>query len=318
MSQSNISTIKITRIFGQYTGTLFGLLALCLFLSLVNENFMKTSNLLNITEQVSYIAITAFGMTAVLIIANIDLSVGSIMGLAGTAMALALQMNIPAPLCLLIAIGVGILCGLFNGVLTAYLAIPAFIVTLATMGIFRGIIYSLTKGSSISIQNDLILAIGMERFLKIPIAVWLLAFFAIFAYFLLEHLKWGRKTYIMGGNYEAARHVGVNVKKMTMQVFMLSGFMAAIGGIIATSRVWSAQPNLGIAWELDAIAAAVLGGTSLTGGKGRILGTLIGALIIGVINNGMNLLSIEAYYQPIVKGFVILLAVWVDVKSQKS
>ncbi len=317
MSQINISPIRITKIFGQYTGTLLGLFALCLFLSLANENFMKASNLLNITEQVSYIAITAFGMTAVLIIAHIDLSVGSIMGLAGTVMALALQMHIPAALCLLIAISIGILCGAFNGVLTAYLAIPAFIVTLATMGIFRGIIYSLTKGSSVAIKSDFILAIGMDRFLGIPIAVWLLGFFAILAYFLLEHLKWGRKAYIMGGNREAARHVGVNVKKMTLQVFMLSGFMAAIGGIIATSRVWSAQPNLGIAWELDAIAAAVLGGTSLTGGKGRILGTLIGALIIGVINNGMNLLSIEAYYQPIVKGFVILLAVWVDVKSQK-
>ncbi len=312
-----IYSIKRTKILGQYTGTLFGLFVLCIFLSIANENFMKTNNLLNIIEQVSYIAITAFGMTVVLIIANIDLSVGSIMGLAGTIMALALQMNIPAPLCLLLAIMVGMFCGLLNGFLIAYLTIPAFIVTLATMGTFRGSIYSLTKGRSIVIKDDFILSIGMERFLGIPISVWLLIFFALMAYFLLEHFKWGRKTYIMGGNYEAARYVGIDVKKMTLQVFMFSGVMAAIGGVIATSRVWSAQPNLGVAWELDAIAAAVLGGTSLTGGKGRVLGTLIGALIIGVINNGMNLLSIEAYYQPIVKGFVILLAVWIDVKSHK-
>ncbi|MFV0321940.1 MAG: ABC transporter permease [Alphaproteobacteria bacterium] len=312
------SSKKITKIFGQYTGTLFGLFALCLFLAIANQNFLKPNNLMNIIEQVSYIAITAFGMTAVLIIGNIDLSVGSIMGLAGTVMALALQMSIPAPISLLLAVGVGILCGSFNGFLTAFLSIPAFIVTLATMGIFRGIIYSLTKGRSVPIDNDFILSIGMGRFLGVPISVWLLLIFAIIAYFFLQHLKWGRRAYIMGGNYEAARHVGINVKNMTLQVFIFAGFMASIGGIIATSRVWSAQPNLGIAWELDAIAAAVLGGTSLTGGKGRILGTLIGALIIGVINNGMNLLSVEAYYQPIVKGFVILLAVWVDVKSQAN
>lgn len=309
---------KLSTLFGQYTGTLLGLFLLCLFLSIANNNFLKPNNLLNVIEQVSYIAITAFGMTAVLIIGKIDLSVGSIMGLSGTVMALALQMHIPAPIALLLALVVGVLCGVFNGFFTAFLAIPAFIVTLATMGIFRGIIYSMTKGRSIPIDNDFILGIGMGRFLGVPISVWLLAIFAVIAYFFLQHLKWGRRAYIMGGNEEAARHVGINVNMMTLQIFVFAGFMAAVGGIIATSRVWSAQPNLGIAWELDAIAAAVLGGTSLTGGKGRILGTLIGALIIGVINNGMNLLSVAAYYQPIVKGFVILLAVWVDVKSQSS
>jgi ribose transport system permease protein len=211
----------------------------------------------------------------------------------------------------------GIVLGWVNGALSAMLTIPSFIVTVATMGVFRGLAYITSAGVPISIDDDRFAALGNGSFLGVAIPIWVLAVLLFVNHFVLSRTVFGRKAYLAGGNREAALYSGINLRRLRIAIFMISGLMASIGGVLMTSRLYSAQPNAGMGYELDAIAAAVLGGTSLSGGYGTIVGTLIGALIIGVINNGMNLLSVPYFYQLIVKGVVILVAVCIDVQTKK-
>nr|WP_245590485.1 ribose ABC transporter permease [Aneurinibacillus terranovensis] len=295
---------------------LAGLILLVILFSLTSPHFLKVNNLLNIVAQVSIIAICAFGMTFALIIGGIDLSVGSTIALAGTVAALLLQKNIPFVAVVLLVLIIGVILGAFNGLLVSKANIPSFIVTVATMGIFRGIAYIMTNGLPVSIDNSAFLALGNESFLGIQIPILLLLLLFVINHIILSKTKFGRRAYISGGNEEAAIYAGINVGRLKIWVFIITSVMAAISGLILASRLYSAQPNAANGYELDAIAAAVLGGTSLSGGSGRILGTLIGAIIIGVINNGMNLMNVSYFYQLIVKGFVILIAVYVDVQNK--
>lgn len=301
----------------QYGGILAGLVVLIILFSFSSPHFFQVKNLLNIILQVSIIAICAFGMTYALIIGGIDLSVGSTIALSGTAAALLLQQHIPFVVVVLIVLLLGMVLGAINGVLISKALIPAFIVTVATMGIFRGIAYIVTDGVPITIQNQTFLELGNGDLLGIQIPIYILFALFIINHIILSKTKFGRQAYISGGNEEAALFAGINVDRLKIWIYIITSTMAAISGLILASRLFSAQPNAATGYELDAIAAAVLGGTSLTGGSGRILGTLIGAIIIGVINNGMNLMDVPYFYQLIVKGLVILIAVYIDIKNKK-
>ncbi|SAL54937.1 ribose ABC transporter permease [Caballeronia sordidicola] len=300
-----------------YGGIVVGLIVLCGFFWALSPNFMSVNNLLNVVMQVSIIAILGFGMTYVLLLGDIDLSVGATMALVGTVCAFALEHGASPFMAVLAAMGTGLVLGAINGSLSALLTIPSFIVTVATMGVFRGFAYLTSNGVPISIDNDAFAFLGNGAVLGIPLPIWILAVLLLLNHFVLSRTVFGRKAYLAGGNREAALYSGIDVDRLRIMIFMISGLLASIGGVLMTSRLYSAQPNAGIGYELDAIAAAVLGGTSLSGGYGTITGTLIGALIIGVINNGMNLLSVPYFYQLIVKGIVILVAVCIDVQTKK-
>ncbi|MFG1172812.1 ABC transporter permease [Erwiniaceae bacterium CAU 1747] len=302
----------------QYGGILAGLLVLLVLFSAVNRSFLTVSNLTNILLQVSIIAITAYGMTYVLLLGDIDLSVGSTIALVGTFSALGLSFGLPFLLVLPLSMIAAMAIGFINGSLTALAGIPSFIVTVATMGIFRGVAYVVTDGTPVMIKDETFLAIGNGELFYLPVPVWILLVLLVVNHFILSKTTFGRKIYITGGNKEAAMYSGINVPALKVKVFMIAAVMAGISGMILASRLYSGQPNAALSYELDAIAAAVLGGTSLNGGYGTVIGTLIGALIIGVINNGMNLMNVPYFYQMMVKGMVILIAVYVDVRNKKT
>ena len=301
----------------QYAGIVLSLVALCVFFSLTNDRFLSVANFTNIFQQVAVIAITAFGMTWVILLGEIDLSVGSIIAVAGMVGAQIIGLGWGFAPALVLTLAAGAAMGLFNGVMTAKLLLPSFIVTVATMSIFRGLVSLPTGGAPAMNMDPTWIAIGANSFLGVPIIIWVVLVLFVVNHVALAHTTFGRKTYLTGGNREAALYSGINVDAMKIRIFMISGLMAAISGILLSSRLYSAQTNAGMSYELDAIAAAVLGGTSLSGGVGTMVGTLIGALIIGVLNNGMNMLSVPYFYQLIVKGLVILIAVYLDVRSKQ-
>jgi len=309
---------RSSRIFvRQYGGILAGLLAVIIIFALLSPKFLSVNNMTNILLQVSITAIAAFGMTYVLLLGDVDLSAGSMLALVGTVSALLVNNGIPMLVVLPLALLVGVLLGATNGFLSAVFGLPAFVVTLATLGIYRGITYILTGGIPISVSDDSFLAIGNGDFFGVPNPILILVVLLVLNHFVLSKTVFGHRIYFSGGNREAALYSGINVVKLKIFVFVVMGVMAGVSGLITVSRLYSAQPNAGIGTELDAIAAAVLGGTGLSGGYGTILGTLVGALTIGVINNGMNLLSVPYFYQLIVKGMVILVAVYMDVLNKK-
>ncbi|EPJ5579544.1 TPA: ABC transporter permease [Citrobacter freundii] len=308
----------VRQLFKQYGGILSGMLVLIILFSFMNDSFFTTNNIINIILQVSIIAITAYGMTYVLLLGDIDLSVGSTIALIGTFAALGASWGIPFILLVPLSIIAALVLGLINGGLTALAGIPSFIVTVATMGIFRGIAYIVTDGTPVMIKNDAFLALGNGEFLSVPIPIWILLVLLLVNHFILTKTAFGRKIYITGGNKEAAVYSGINVVSLKIKVFMITAVLAGISGMILASRLYSGQPNSAISYELDAIAAAVLGGTSLNGGYGTVIGTMIGALTIGVINNGMNLMNVPYFYQMVVKGLVILVAVYVDVRNKRK
>jgi ribose transport system permease protein len=302
----------------QYGGILLALIVLAIAFSVMNPRFLSVNNVMNILQQVAVVAVAAYGMTYVILLGEIDLSVGSIIAVAGMVAAQAFALGFGFVPTVLMTLAAGALLGGFNGVLSANLMIPSFIVTVATMGIYRGLVSLPTNGAPAMIENEAWIAIGSESWLGLPIIIWIvLALFAI-NHVVLSRTVFGRRTYLTGGNREAAIYSGIRVDRLKVICFMLSGAMAAISGILLSSRLMSAQTNAGTGYELDAIAAVVLGGTSLAGGVGTMIGTLLGALVIGVINNGMNMLSVPFFFQLIVKGIVILIAVWLDVRSKSA
>lgn len=319
MSKSNsLQTLQNYKIVKNYGGVLLALAVLVILFSFLSPHFLNTNNLLTILSQVSIIAIMAFGMTFVLMIGEIDLSVGSIAALSGLFLGLMLSFGLSGPIAILVALIVGALAGGANGLISARWRIPTFIVTVATMGIFRGIGYSTTDAKPIQIEDEFILFLGNQKvFGVIPVSVLIVIVLLILFHILLSKTKFGRRAKMMGGNRTAAQYVGINTMSLQIKVFMISGIAAAVSGILLTSRLYSAQPNAGTGYELDAIAAAVLGGTSLTGGYGTVFGTFIGALIMGVINNGMNLIGLPYFYQQIVKGLIIIVAVYIDVRNKE-
>lgn len=298
-------------------GILVVLIALVGFMALMAPNFNSVDNLLNIARSISINAILAAGMTFVILTAGIDLSVGSILAVSGVASVMVAMAGVPAPLAILVGIVAGAAAGLINGVLIAYLALAAFIVTLGTMTFLRGLAFTLTDGQPIVDNNLSFKEIGNGYLLGIPIPVYIMLAVYVIAWFVLERTRYGRHVYAVGGNPEAARLAGVNVKRVITSVYVVSGACAGLAGVIFSARVVSAQPNAGMGYELDAIAAVVLGGTSLMGGRGRIVGTLIGSIILGVLTTGLILLNVPFFTQLLIKGVVIIVAVAIDSLKQR-
>ncbi|HDY7467285.1 TPA: ribose ABC transporter permease [Vibrio vulnificus] len=300
--------------------SLIALLFLIVVVSFLNPNFFTVDNILNILRQTSVNAIIAVGMTLVILTAGIDLSVGSVLALCGAFAASLVAMEVPVLIAVPTALLAGATLGAISGVIIAKGKVQAFIATLVTMTLLRGVTMVYTDGRPISTgftdTADAFAWFGTGYALGIPVPVWLMVVVFAAAWYLLNHTRFGRYVYALGGNESATRLSGINVDKVKIGVYAICGLLAALAGIIVTSRLSSAQPTAGMGYELDAIAAVVLGGTSLMGGKGRIMGTLIGALIIGFLNNALNLLDVSSYYQMIAKAAVILLAVMVDNKNK--
>ncbi len=294
------------------------LIVLCIVFSIVSPYFLAAKNLLNITRQISVVLIIAVGMLCVVLTGEIDLSVGSCAALAGVASAWALLRTgaqIPA---VALALMIGIGTGMFNGFLTVYMEIPSFIVTLASMGIFRGCVLVWTNGKSMSgLPEEFSLWGAKYVFGIIPVSTVIALVLIAAAFVILHKTKHGIYLKAIGANTEAATLSAIPVKAYKFAAFAVCGLMSAIGGIITTSKLLSAQPTACEGMEMDVLSAVILGGASLAGGVGTITGTLVGALVIGVINNGMNLLGVTSFLQQIVKGFIILAAVLLQ-RSKKQ
>jgi ribose transport system permease protein len=298
----------------QKYGPFLALIAVCIGLACLSPNFLSISNSFDVMRQVSINAVIAFGMTLTILLGGIDLSVGSILAVSSVLAAMMMKGGHDAGLAAGIAILAGAGMGSLNGVVIAKGKVAPFIATLGMMTLLRGFALVLSNGSPISgFPSNLFAMLGggyVARLIPVPV-VLMLAMFAAF-WFVLTRTVFGRHVYATGGNAEAAKLSGVNTDRVQILVYTVSGAMAALAGVILTSRLDSAQPTAGAGYELDAITAVVLGGSSLAGGRGWIFGTLVGALLIGVLNNGLNLMGVSAFYQQVVKGSVILLAVLLD------
>ncbi|MCA0984257.1 ribose ABC transporter permease [Halobacillus yeomjeoni] len=299
-------------------GPLIGLILIMTILGFMSENFFTVNNLLNLLRQISINALIAFGMTFVILTGGIDLSVGSILAFGSALTAGMLASGMDPLLAVFIGLLAGLAMGAFNGLIITKGKVAPFIATLATMTIFRGATLVYTDGRPITGLSDSFAfeMIGRGYVFGIPFPGILMIIIFFILFLLLRKTVFGRQVYAVGGNEEASILSGIKADRVKIWVYSLTGMLSVLAGIILTSRLNSAQPTAGTMYELDAIAAVVLGGTSLAGGRGRIVGTLIGALIIGVLDNGLNLLNVSSFYQQIVKGGVILLAVLLDRRSK--
>ncbi len=309
--------------------SLIALFILCLALALFTDNFMTTDNFWNVMRQISVNVCISVGMTLVVLTAGIDLSVGSILAFCGAVTAGLLKNGLSIPslnlfigFTVLGAIVAGFLIGgglgFINGYAVTKFKVPPFVATLAMLTMARGFTMLWTKGHPITGLGDSFGFLGTGWFLGIPMPVWISGIVVITAVILTSKTQFGRYIYAIGGNENASRLSGIPITKVKIWVYSIAGLLAAVGGVLVTARLDSAQPNAGISYELDAIAAVVIGGTSLSGGRGTIWGTVLGAIIIGVLNNGLILMNVSPFWQQVIKGMVILLAVIIDKSNQKS
>jgi ribose transport system permease protein len=309
--------------------SLIALVILCLVLTILSDKFFTVTNAWNVMRQISVNVCIATGMTIVVLTGGIDLSVGSVLALCGAVTAGLLKNGIEFSSqnlfigftilgAVLAGIMLGSLLGWINGVTITKFNVPPFVATLAMLTMARGLTMLWTGGFPISSLGSSFAFLGTGWFLGMPLPVWISAVIVLIMVFITKSTKLGRYIYAIGGNENAARLSGIRINRIKIIVYTIAGALAAIGGLIVTSRLDSAQPNAGITYELDAIAAVVIGGTSLSGGRGTILGTVLGAIIIGVLNNGLVLLNVSPFWQQVVKGLVILLAVIIDKANSKN
>lgn len=295
-------------------GIIVAFIVLCVILSVVSPYFLGVNNLLNVLRQVSINGVLAIGMTFVILTRGIDLSVGSVMAFAAMVAASFAVVDSGMPLIVPLTLGLaaGLALGCVNGVMVARFAIPPFVMTLGMLSMARGLTYIYSDGMPISSLSPSFLWLGQGMVAGIPVPVILFAAVFMLAWFTLRYTTFGRYVYAVGGNPTAARLSGIKVSRITFSVYAISGLLCGLAGLMIAARTSAALPQAGVAYELDAIAAVVIGGTSLAGGKGRIVGTLFGVLIIGVINNGLDLLGVSSFYQQLVKGAIIVVAVMLD------
>ena len=309
--------------------SLIALVVLCTTIAILSDKFLTMDNGWNVLRQIAVNICISVGMTLIVLTAGIDLSVGSVLALCGAITAGLLKNGIKLPSAdlfigftllgaLLAGIIAGALLGLFNGFVITKFKVPPFVGTLAMLTIARGLTMLWTQGHPISNLGASFAVIGTGWFLGIPVPVWIAGVVVLLAIFITRQTRLGRYIYAIGGNENAAILSGIRINKVKLIVYSIAGALAAVGGIMVTSRLDSAQPNAGSGYELDAIAAVVIGGTSLSGGKGSIGGTVMGAVIIGVLNNGLVLLNVSPFWQQVVKGAVILIAVIIDKGSNKK
>ena len=302
----------------------FILLCVIIIMSAINPRFFTVSNFSNIFKQIATNSVLAAGLCFVILTGGIDISVGSVLAFIGAVSVTLVSGGMNIILVIFISLLLGAVIGFMNGALVAYFNLQAMIVTLATSSIFRGLTYILTDGAPIPLKTSItggaiykwIGSGNVVGALSFPLVIVILIY--IIAFFILNRTAYGRHVYALGGNEEAAKMSGINTTCAKTMAYVVCGIMSAIAGILISARVSSAQPTAGQSYEMDAIAAVVIGGTSLRGGEGRVLYTVIGAIIIGMLNNFLNLMGVDSYYQIVVKGVVILIAVLSDAKTVKS
>jgi len=309
--------------------SLIALFILCMVIGFLSDKFLTATNIWNVMRQISVNICISVGMTLVVLTCGIDLSVGSVLALCGAVTAGLLKNGIEIPSsnvyvgftvfgAIVFGLIVGATLGCFNGWTITKFNVPPFVATLAMLTIARGLTMLWTKGFPISNLGEKFSWLGTGWFLGIPLPVWISAIIILLATIITNKTKIGRYIYAIGGNETAASLSGINIKKVKIAVYTIAGVLAAVGGILVTSRLDAAQPNAGTGYELDSIAAVVIGGTSLSGGRGSVMGTVLGAVIIGVLNNGLVLLNVSPFWQQVVKGFVILIAVIIDKANAKN
>lgn len=299
-------------------GIYIAFIALCVFFSIFSPVFLTAKNMINLVRQVAFNAILSMGMTMVIITGGIDLSVGSVLAVTSVISASFVKVSnpvLPVFVAILIGLAIGALCGLFNGIVVSKGKLAPFIVTMVMMTAARGAAQLYTKGRPVSGLMESLTFLGTGSIMGMPVPVWILAVVVLVTYFILNWTKLGRYIYAVGGNEQAARASGIKVDRVKIFVYMYSGVMAALVGIVMMARLNSASPILGEGYETDAIAASVIGGTSMTGGRGKVFSVLIGALIIGTISNGLDILNVSSYWQQIIKAAIILIAVLMDKNS---
>ncbi len=317
---NKLTESKAMQSFKNLLGMIIALIVICFVLSLLSDKFLQMKNAITILRTTSITAIVAYGMTFVIITGGIDLSVGSVMSLGGVLCSLLIaRTGSGVVVSMLVGLLAGALVGLINGLCITKLRLAPFIVTLATSYVARGASYLLTNARPVSIKEDFFYQFGNGMIGNVfpYIIIYMLVVFAIF-WTLLNRTKFGRRVYAIGGNEEAARFSGIKIDRVKMTTYVLSGVLAALAGIITCAKMYSGQPVIGEDAPMDAIAGIVLGGTSMSGGFGTLTGTIIGCIIIGVINNGMNLIGLNSFWQQVAKGLVILIAVYVDAMKKKG
>ncbi|HEV7908250.1 MAG TPA: ABC transporter permease [Pseudonocardiaceae bacterium] len=317
MTSTTARGFDARKIFSE-NGALGGLIVLVVALSVLAPSFLSTQNLLNVGVQAAVVAILAFGSTFVIVSGGIDLSVGSVAALSAMVAAWAsAEAGMPGPAALVLGLVTGVVAGLVNGALVSYGKLPAFIATLAMLSIARGLTLVVSGGTPLP-TPDVVSFLGsnLGRFLPLPLLI-MLVFFGVTALVLARTYS-GRAMYVIGGNEEAARLSGIDVRKQKLVIYALSGLFAAVAGLLLAGRLSSAGPQAAVGYELDAIAAVVIGGASLSGGVGRASGTLIGALVLAVLRNGLNQLQVTPFWQQVVIGVVIALAVLLDTLRRRS
>lgn len=294
-------------------------LGLAIFLSIASPAFLSSSNLLNVVRQVCVSTLLSIGFTFAMAAGHIDLSIGTLMGLCGMILAkLIKEAGVPLLPAILIVLCIAVVGGLLNACILSTFSVPAFVVTLATQSIFKGANYLISDLVPISGLPDNLLFLGQGYILGVPVPIYIMLIVVAVAWILMNRTKFGRYVLAVGGNSEAARAAGVSIKQINYGVFIVCGLCAGIASVIMTGRVGSAQVSAGDGMEMDAIAAVVIGGTSMNGGNANVIGTLFGCLLVGIVNNGMNLLSIDTNWQVIVKGVLILFAVVIDVVTTRA
>jgi inositol transport system permease protein len=335
MTTVNLNTLKVKflnreflkEFFRKYAIVLI-FLAMFVLMAILSPAFLAPRNLLNVVRQISVIGLLGIGVTMAIIARGIDLSSGSVLALAAVVAASLAQapdwaaakfpgLTLPLIVPILAGLLIGAACGFVNGSLIAKFKIPPFIATLGMMTVARGFALLYSDGRPVSGTHSGYNFIGQGEFLGIPIPILILVVIAVLAHVMLNNTRFGRYIYAIGGNEQAARVSGLNIDRVKIGIYTLAGMLAGLAGIVLSARISSGQPGLGVGYELDAIASAVIGGTSFSGGIGTVWGTMIGALIIGTLNNGLDLLNVSAYWQQIVKGAIIVVAIIIDERKNR-
>jgi ribose transport system permease protein len=312
--ESRNTFVKVVKSYSLY----LAFLAIFIVFSSLNENFLSINNILNIIVQSAIIAIIAVGQTMVILTSGIDLSVGSIVGAVGIVIGLLMVAGYSIPIAILVGVVTGAILGSINGLIITFGRVPAFITTLGMMGMARGFGLALNEGKPVAGLPMAFEKIASTRVWGIPSFVFYTIIIYVIMFVILERTKFGRHIYAIGGNRDAARLSGVKVKVVELFVYILSGLFAGFGSVLLTARLNYATPVAGANYELDTIAAVVIGGTALSGGQGKVIGTLVGALMLGILRNGLTILNVSSFFQQIIIGAVIIVAVFADKVNEKK
>lgn len=305
--------------FRSYSGIILVIIVLCIFMTFRSPNFMTYNNIMNVLRQISVYGILACGMAFAMMTGGIDLACSSLAGVSGAITAqFVTQTSVPLVLSILISVIIGALIGLLIGTVIAYTGIPPFIMTLGSQITLRGVCYLITAGKPIGNLPDNMLSLGLGSILGIPTPIYFMVIAFVIVAVILSKTSFGRSVYAVGGNYQAAHHSGINAKRVLMYSYMISGICAAFAGVILAARNASAQPTGGLTFETEAIAACAMGGVSFSGGTGAVPGIFFGALLMGLINNSMNLMYIDSYWQQVVKGLIIIGSVLYSIYNNRK